>query len=177
MDPVIKSFQDYLKSSPMGIFFPGAANGEISPEFKNAANSLQSIIKDKLTKSPNPANQEKAKTFSIISGDKIVTTPEIIKGIIADLSKEGTVDQTIKSVQEMFNQNPFGINYSGMKDGLMNADFIAKLKELENKISEISGVSISGKILSGDKLSTDAGDLSKTFSLLKSYQDFVKDKK
>jgi len=84
------------------------------------------------------------------------------------------MDQSIKAVQEVFNSNPFGTIYPGPKDGEMNPDFINKCKELEIKIGEVSGAPIIGKIISGEKLVANADDLSRVFSLIKSYQNFLK---
>lgn len=177
MDQAIKSLQDYLKTSPLGVKYTGASDGYFSPAFKTAIDSLTSIIKDKLSKSSNSENQNKAKTFSILSGEKVVTSIDIIKKIVEDLQKESIPNPNIKAAQDIFNSNPFGINYSGPKDGTMNNEFSSKLKELENKIVEVTGAQVLGKLISGETLSTDANDMSKTFSLIKSYQDFIKTKK
>lgn len=173
MDQAIKELQDFLKTSPLGVSYKGPSDGYSSPELVNATNSLQSIIKDKLSKSSEKADQDKAASFIILSGNKLATPVASIKQIINSL--QNAPNQNVKSVQEVFNSNPFGIVYAGPKDGIMNQDFIDKLKILESKISEISNVS--GKIVSGNNLITDANDLSKTFSLIKSYQEFLARKK
>ena len=172
MDPLIKSFQDFMKSSPLGISYSGAADGYMNPTFQTSLNSLQNIIKDKLSKSSIP---NKPTNFSIISGDKITSSVEIVKTIINDLNKE--TSPNIKAAQEIFNSNPFGLNYAGPKDGIMTPDFSSRLRELEAKIAEVTGAQTSGKIIAGDNLTTDANDLSKTFSLIKSYQEFIRSHK
>ena len=174
MDVLIKSFQDYAKSSPLGIAYSGATDGYMNTNLTSSLTSLQNTIKDKLSKSSNPNNKTKAESFTIISGNKIVSTVNAVKTIIDDLNKE--VNQNIKSAQEIYNSNPFGLSYSGPKDGAMNPDFASKLKELEAKIAEFTGAQIAGSIISGENLTTNANDLSKTFSLIKSYQDFISHK-
>lgn len=179
MDQLVKSFQDYLKTSPLGVKYTGLSDGYASaPGFKPAIDALTSIIKDKLSKSPNVENQNKAKSFAILSGDKIVSSVDIVKKIIDDIQKDQTAaNSNIKSAQEVFNSNPFGLVYGGPKDGIMNPEFSARLKDLESKISEATGAQIIGKIVSGDNLVTDASDLSKTFSLISSYQKFIQQQK
>ena len=174
MDNIIKSFQDYLKTSPTGISYSGASDGYMNAALKSSLSSLESNIKDKLSKSSNKENQEKAKSFTIISGDKIIIAVDAVKKIIDDINKEKSPN--IKAAQEIFNSNPFGLTYAGPKDGEMNADFLSSLISLENKITETTGALASGKIVSRNNLLTDAADLSKTFSLIKSYQDFIKKK-
>ena len=175
MDPQIKQLQDYLKTSPLGVSYNGLADGYLKPPLVNSVNALQTILKDKLSKSSNKDLQSKAPSFIILSGEKVITTPDQIKAIITELQKEASPN--IKGVQEIFNSNPFGISYNGPKDGVMNDEFIAKLHELETKITEVSGANVSNQIISGDKLLTDSGDLSKTFSAIKSYQEFLKSHK
>lgn len=183
MDPQIKTFQDFLKTSPLGVSFPGPSNGEMSPELKNSANALQASLKDKLSKSPNVELQNKGKSLSIISGDKITTTPEIIKSLINDLSKDAQPkdaqqpDNNIKAIQEVFNQNPFGIAYSGPKDGIIGPELIQKAQQLESEIAKLTGANTAGQIIANNKFTTNASDLNNTFQLLKSYQEFLKTKK
>ena len=62
------------------------------------------------------------------------------------------------------------------KDGKMNEDFSSKLKELETRIQAISGANISGKIISGNSLNTNAEDLTKTFKLISAYLKFKENK-
>ncbi len=181
MDPQIKSLQDYLKTSPLGISFTGASDGYMSVALKDAANKLQQVINDKLKSAPVDL-QNKYKSFSIINGDKITASPDQIKALLTQIAKpEDVIEQkslpNIKAVQETFNSNPFGLVYKGAKDGVINDELISKLKELESKITEATGANVAGKIVSGNNVITNSADLSKTFSLIKSYQDFIKVKK
>ena len=180
MDPQIKSFQDYLKTSPLGISFTGASDGYMSPALKDSANKLQQAIIVKLKSAPQEI-QDKYKSFFVISGDKITTSPDQIKALLTQIAKPEEIEQkslpNIKAVQEAFNSNPFGIVYKGAKDGVINDELISKLKELESKITEATGANVAGKIVSGNNVITNSADLSKTFSLIKSYQDFIKTKK
>ncbi len=178
-----------MKTAPLGISYPGAVDGyDSGPEFvklTNAVNSLTSAIKERLSKSTDPVLQEKAKTFTILNGTNLVTkVPElqiIINSIAKDKTEVKDVSKTdtqsldsIKNIQNMINSNPFGVAYSGPKDGIMNDELVKKLTEIEAKIKEISGAEVSGKLISGGKINTDAGDLSNTFSLIKKYMEFVK---
>jgi hypothetical protein len=169
MNPQIKELQEYLKTSPLGISYSGSTDGYINQDLKTSSTNLQNIIVDKLNKSSDKELIEKAKTFTIISGDNIISSPQEIKDIISKIEK-GSQDQKIKSIQEMINNNPFGISYGGPKDGIINADLIKALKDVETNISTLTGAQVGGKIVSGDNIVTDTGELTKTFELIDSFK-------
>ncbi|MFZ4795932.1 MAG: hypothetical protein ACOYMA_00465 [Bacteroidia bacterium] len=186
MDATVKAFQDYLKSSPLGVSYGGPCDGEISaPGLKAALIALQNAVRKALSEKTDEKYKELSKTFTVLSGDKISASVENIKQILAVPSNPATTptqeakpgeDKNIKAIQEMFNSNPFGLSYSGPKDGIMNDQLAVALKQLEEKITATTGASVAGQIVSGNKVLTDSGDLSKTFSLVKSYLKFEADK-
>lgn len=186
MNEQIKLLQQYLKSSPLGVSYNGNVDGyDSGPSFDkltSAVNSLTTIIKEKLSQSTDQNLQEKAKTFAILNGKNVVIKIPELQIIINSLLKTKNDEQPtqsldyIKNIQNIINSNPFGITYSGPKDGIINDELIQKLTEIENRIKEISGANISGKIISGGKISTDASDLSNTFVLIKKYMEFIKNK-
>lgn len=174
-----------MKTAPLGVSYAGAVDGyDSGPEFDKltaAVNTLTSIIKEKLSKSDDQPTKEKAKTFTILNGKNLIIKIPELQLIINSLTKnekkspEQSLD-SIKNIQNTINSNPFGISYTGPKDGVFNEELGQKLKQIELKIKEITGASVDGKIISGNSINTDAADLSKTFSLINKYLDFQKTK-
>jgi len=203
MNPKLKELQQFLKASPLGISYPKEVSGELNPETTAAAMSLQNKIKQILSNHPDNTVKERAAKLNILQGQNPGTSVNEIKKLILEISKpkqpvkpeEHTTnpedvkntkdvknpeavkntksDFNIKSVQETFNSNPFGIKYQGPKDGVMNDELTAKLRQLETNISTLSGAPVIGKIIAGDKLATSPGDLTRTFKLINEYKKFL----
>ncbi len=186
MNQQLKGLQEFLKTGPLGVSYSGDITGKLNPQTTAAALALQNIIKQKLSTHPDDIIKNKAKELTILSGPNVTTSLGDIGWLIAETvratpsvkkeDKEKSIEKPnpqIESVQKLFNSNPFGLSYNGPKDGKMNPDFVAKLRQLESAIQSISGVSVLGKIVAGNNLVTNTEDLMKTFKIIKDFQEFL----
>lgn len=173
----IKQYQTYLlqKQNPLNVNYSGNVDGDINSNgFKDALSSLQTSIQNKYK---DNGQLEKANSFKILNEsntDIILPFAELQKAVIECFHDDQNSFPTVKQIQELFNSNPFGIEYNGPKDGVLTNEFAEKLIELENKIQEISGAQIHGKIIANNKITTTPEELKKTFSLIVSFQNFLK---
>jgi len=180
MNKAIEQLQTFMKTSPIGVVYNGPVDGENNDQLKVAVNSLQNLIKKLLSNHPDSLVSSKASSYMILSGNTVVRTIDDIKSLISKTKVPAKKKSTekkynnIKAIQEIFNSNPFGINYSGPKDGIPNSDLIQKARELERNINKLTGADISGKITDGKIIITTAADLQKTFSIITDYQKFIK---
>lgn len=178
---IIKKYQSYLKKNPLNVNYLGAEDGDLnSPGFQESLIDLETIIK---TKYQQNKQQDKANTFKIINNDQIVLPLQELQTIVNSLSMQSTSllapqqPNIVQQIQELFNSNPFGIVYNGLCDGILSSEFIKKLQELELNIQNVSGAQIIGKIVLNNQITTTPDELSKTFQLIKAYQDFLKTSK
>jgi len=182
MEEQIKQLQTFMQTAPAGITYGGPIDGKSNAELKTAANNLQTLIQKTLGNHPDKSIADKAKSFTIMSGDDVVATIGDIKSFLSEMSKPKEMadktksDKNVEAIQKIFNSNPLGIKYSGPTDGIPNPELVEKARLLEKGISTLTGANIGGKITDGKTVITTATDLQKTFKLIQEYQNFIKSK-
>lgn len=81
MDAAIKAWQDYLKSSPLGVGYGGPSNGDINDQFRAAIQGLEAKIRD----SGNP--------ITILNGTFINTDVSSAKAIVDQIASQKATPQ------------------------------------------------------------------------------------
>jgi len=76
MDARIKEWQDYLKSSPLGVGYGGPSDGEMNDQLKTSLQSLEAKLR------------EAKKPMTLLSGDTVATDVSTIKSLIEQVAKE-----------------------------------------------------------------------------------------
>jgi hypothetical protein len=70
VDARIQAWQDYMKTTPLGVGYGGASDGEMNPELKTALQGLEAKLRE--------AN----KPTTILSGDSVSIDPPAVKSIV-----------------------------------------------------------------------------------------------
>jgi hypothetical protein len=134
-DPVVKEWQNYLKTAPLGISYAGPVDGKYNPELLTAAKALEAKLK------------EQGKQTSIVSSDKITASSAQVKTEVDQLAAaQKSAPPNIKVWKEYAKNH----GYTGNVDSPdIDANFKQTMLNLEGKLSH-DVPSITGMLWQGN---------------------------
>jgi len=164
MDARIKEWQDYLKSSPLGVGYGGPSDGEMNDQFKAALQGLEAKLR------------EAKKPMTLLVGDTVSVDVSTIRALVEQVAQE--VKPSPKPVPTAIPQNATIIAWKkylqskGLYSGDVNSDvpddaFKSGMRSLEGMITK-RVPTVAGMIWQGGQVNPQANiaDVEEALKLL-----------